>query len=112
MQGNTMKKFRHNETGERGWFIGNFTNAVLQTENFECCWQKNPKGHKDIPHYHKIITEIQLVTKGKMIINGTEFNVGDICLLPPGEHYYAEYLEDTEVFAVKTPSVPDDKYYV
>ena len=47
-----------------------------------------------------------------MRINKEEFGVGDICVLEPGEPYYAEYLEDTEVFAVKTPSVPGDKYYI
>jgi len=107
-----MKKYKHSESGERGWFIGNFPKAILQTENFECCWQKNPAGSKDIPHYHKKVTEIQLIVKGRMIINNNEFTVGDICVLEPGEPYYAEYLEETEVFAVKTPSAPDDKYYI
>ena len=41
-----------------------------------------------------------------------KFAVGDICVLEPGEAYYAEYVEDTEVFAIKTPSVPGDKYYI
>ena len=107
-----MKKFKHSESGARGWFIGNFPNAVIQSEHFECCWQANPAGKKDKPHYHKKATEIQLVVKGAMIINNEIFNVGDICLLEPGEHYYAEYVEDTEVFAIKTPSVPGDKYYI
>lgn len=107
-----MKKFKHSESGERGWFIGNFAGAVFQTADFECCWQANPAGKKDIPHYHLKATEIQLVVKGRMIINTEEFSVGDICILEPGEPYYAEYLEDTEVFAVKTPSVSNDKYYI
>lgn len=112
MQENTMKKLKHSEAGARGWFIGNFPEAVFQSKHFECCWQKNLAGTKDIPHYHLKVTEIQLIIKGKMIINKQEFQVGDICILEPGEPYYAEYLEDTEVFAVKTPSVPDDKYYI
>lgn len=109
---NIMKKFKHSESGARGWFIGNFPKAIIQSEHFECCWQANPAGKKDKPHYHKKATEIQLVVKGSMIINDEIFNVGDICVLDPGEHYYAEYLEDTEVFAIKTPSMPDDKYYI
>lgn len=107
-----MKKLKHSETGKRGWFIGNFPEAIIQTDQFECCWQKNSAGKKDIPHYHLKATEIQLIVKGRMIINNHEFGVGDICVLEPGEPYYAEYLEDTEVFAVKTPGVPDDKYYI
>lgn len=111
MRGN-MKKLKHSEAGARGWFIGDFPEAILRTKDFECCWQKNPAGAKDTPHYHKIITEIQLIIKGRMLINGVEFCVGDIYMSEPGDHYYAEYLEDTEVFAIKFPSIPDDKYYI
>lgn len=107
-----MKKFKLSEAGDRGWFIGNFPGAIFKTENFECCWQANSAGKKNIPHYHKKATEIQLIVKGKMLINKEEFGVGDICVLEPCEPYYAEYLEDTEVFAIKTPSVPNDKYYI
>lgn len=107
-----MKKLKHSEAGARGWFIGDFPEAIHRTKDFECCWQANPAGKKDVPHYHLKTTEIQLITKGKMIINKQEFVVGDICVLEPGDPYYAEYVEDTEVFAIKFPSMPDDKYYI
>lgn len=107
-----MKKFRLSESGARGWFIGDFPEAVVRTKDFECCWQFNPAGAKDRPHVHKIITEVQLITRGRMIINGTEFETGDIYISEPGENYSAEYLEDTEVVALKFPSIPGDKYYI
>ena len=107
-----MKKLRHSDTGERGWFIGNFDQAAVKTKVFEVCWQGNPAGAKDTPHFHKIITEVQLIIKGRMIINGVEFGPGDIYVSDPGEHYYGEYLEDTEVVAIKFPSIPTDKYYI
>lgn len=107
-----MKKLRHSDTGDRGWFIGDFAQAVIQTKDFEACWQRNAAGVKDTPHYHKVTTEVQLITRGRMIINGVEFGPGDIYVSEPGEHYYGEYLEDTEVFAIKFPSVPSDKYYI
>jgi hypothetical protein len=47
-----------------------------------------------------------------MIINNVEFAAGDIYMSEPGEHYYAEYLEDTSVVAIKFPSIPSDKYYI
>ena len=84
----------------------------MQTKDFEVCWQGNPAGAKDIPHLHKIITELQLITKGRMIINGEEFGPGDIYMSEPGEPYYAEYLEDTQVVAIKFPSIPTDKYLI
>lgn len=107
-----MKKFRLSEAGARGWFIGDFPEAVVRTKDFEVCWQANPAGAVDTPHYHKEITELQLITKGRMIINNQEFGPGDIYVNEPGEHYYAHYLEDTEVVAVKFPSIPDDKYLI
>ena len=107
-----MKKFQLKDAGDRGWFVGNFDRAVVKTKDFEVCWQGNPAGAKDTPHYHKVITELQLITEGRMIINGVEFGPGDIYMSDPGEHYYAEYLEDTKVVAIKFPSIPDDKYYI
>lgn len=107
-----MKKLRLSESGARGWFIGDFPKAVVRTKDFEVCWQANSAGTVDTPHMHKIITEVQLVTSGRMIINGEEFGPGDIYVSTPGEEYRAEYIEDTQVVAVKFPSVPDDKYYI
>lgn len=107
-----MKKFQLSEAGARGWFVGDFPEAVVRTKEFEVCWQGNPAGAKDTPHYHKIVTEVQLITAGRMVINGVEFGPGDIYVSEPGEEYHAHYLEDTQVVAIKFPSVPGDKYYI
>lgn len=107
-----MKKFRLDQSGARGWFIGDFPEAVVRTKDFEVCWQKNKAGNVDRPHFHKVITEVQLITKGRMVINNEEFGPGDIYVSEPGEHYYARYIEDTEVLAVKFPSIPYDKYFL
>ena len=107
-----MRKFKLSESGARGWFIGDFPEAVVRTRDFEVCWQGNTAGTKDRPHIHKIITEVQLITSGRMRINGVEFGPGDIYVSEPGEEYHAEYLEDTEVVAIKFPSIPDDKYLI
>jgi hypothetical protein len=107
-----MKKLRLSESGARGWFIGDFPEAVVRTKDFEVCWQANPAGRVDRPHVHKVITEVQLITAGRMLINGEEFGPGDIYVSEPGEEYRARYLEDTRVLAVKFPSIPDDKYYI
>ena len=107
-----MKKFRLADSGARGWFIGDFPEAVVRAQDFEVCWQSNPAGHQDTPHMHKIITEVQLITSGRMNINGEEFGPGDIYVSEPGEPYHAYYMEDTQVVAVKFPSIPSDKYYI
>ena len=107
-----MKKYKLSESGARGWFIGDFPEAVVRTKDFEVCYQGNPAGAVDTPHYHKIITELQLIIRGRMVINGEEFGPGDIYMNEPGEEYRAYYLEDTEVVAIKFPSIPTDKYYL
>lgn len=104
-----MKKFKLSDSGDRGWFIGNFDRAVYRTKDFEVNWQTNQRGHQP-SHYHKVITEIQLVTRGRMLVNGEIFEPGDICMLEPGDNSQIEYLEDTDTVAVKFPSVPNDKY--
>lgn len=105
-----MKKLKLSDSGARGWFIGDFPEAVHRTKDFEVCYQTNSQNYNYQDHYHKIITEIQLVIRGCLVVNGEEFRSGDICVLEPGDEYRSHYLEPTDVIAVKFPSIPDDKY--
>ena len=107
-----MKKLKLSESGDRGWFIGDFPKAVLKTEFFEVCFQTNQAGTSYPKHYHKEITEVQLITRGCMILNGEEFRAGDIAVIEPGDINEATYTEETDTVAVKTPSRPQDKYLV
>ena len=93
----------------RGWFIGDFDSAVYRTKDFEICYQNNPRSKTD-SHIHKEITEITLVISGRQLCNGELFVAGDICVLEPGDISQIEYLEDTEVVTIKTPSIPSDKF--
>jgi len=104
-----MKHYKLSDSGARGWFIGDFDSAVHRTKDFEICYQKNPRGKTD-SHYHKEITEITLVISGSQLCNGEIFKAGDICILEPGDMSQIEYLEDTEVITIKTPSIPSDKH--
>lgn len=106
-----MKKHKLSDSGARGWFIGDFDKAVVRTKAFEVNYQVNKKGHSP-SHLHKIITEIQLVLSGRMLVNGVIFSPGEICELEPGDIGQIEYLEECATVAVKFPSIPDDKYYV
>lgn len=107
-----MKKFRLDKSGARGWFIGNFPEAVYRTSDFETCYQTNLAGTVYERHYHKVVTEIQLITRGCMVLNNVEYRAGDIVIVEPGDIVGGYYTEDTDTVAVKFPSVPDDKYYV
>jgi hypothetical protein len=106
-----MQRYKLNNTGARGWFIGDFDGAVHRTKDFEVTYQKNPRTQTP-SHIHKLAYEITLVINGRQIVNGEMFTSGDICVLEPGDISQIEYLEETEVITIKVPSVPNDKHYL
>ena len=106
-----MKRFNLSDSGARGWFIGDFDGAVHRTKDFEICYQKNARS-QTASHVHKLAYEITLIISGQQLCNGELFVAGDICILEPGDISQIEYLEETEVVTIKTPSVPNDKYYL
>lgn len=105
-----MKKFKHSESGDRGWFVGQFERAVFKTDACEVAYQYNHKGEHCAPHTHRIATEINLITRGRVIMSGQEFEAGDIIIMEPGDVCECKYLEDTYTVVVKVPGVLDDKY--
>lgn len=96
----------------RGWIIGDFENSLLRTKDFEVCVRVHHKGDIHGAHYHKIITEYNVLVSGKMIMCGVELNAGDTFIVDPNEIADPVFLEDCTVVCVKTPSIPDDKYLV
>jgi len=108
-----MKRYRHSDSGDRGWFVGNFDKAIWRTDAFEVAYMFNPKGDLSEAHVHHISKELSLIIKGHVTINGEEFRDGDMFEIEPGETIGdCHYLEDTYTVCVKTPSVPLDKYYL
>jgi len=104
-----MQRYKLSNCGARGWFIGDFDGAVFRTKDFEVTYQKNSRS-QTASHIHKLAYEITLVISGRQICNGEMFEAGDICVLEPGDISQIEYLEETEVITIKTPSIPSDKY--
>ena len=94
-----------------GWFLGSFKETALNTP-FEVCYKKHAKGEYWQAHYHRLATEINLLVKGKMKINGQEINSGEIFVIEPYYVSFPEFLEDCELVIVKTVSDPKDKYSV
>ncbi len=95
-----------------GWFVGNFSPSVFQTQDFEVCYKKHHKGEKWDTHYHEKITEINLLVKGKMEINDVTISEGDIFVIPPFYISKPNFLEDCEIVIVKTPSITSDKIII
>ena len=106
-----MKSYKLSDSGARGWFIGDFPEAIYRTKDFEVCYQDNPPG-TSTPHYHKELTEITLVVSGRVLINGNVYVAGDIVVLEPNDICQLEYLEDTKIVTIKSPSIPLDKHYL
>ena len=107
------------ETG--GYFIGQFMGQrgkpVLETEEVEVAWKKIPTEFSDSkPHYHKRGVEINIVINGSItvLISEKEITIrkGEFLVVyPETELLDISAEEETEMIVVKSPSVPDDKFY-
>jgi mannose-6-phosphate isomerase-like protein (cupin superfamily) len=91
-----------------GWFIGNF-DCAYTTDTVEVSYKTHPKGEQWDIHYHEKVTEINLLVRGRMILQGVELNAGDIFTLNPFEIADPEFLEDCEIVCVKLPGIQNDK---
>ena len=96
----------------RGWFVGNFSPTAFPTENVEVAIKSYKAGDKEAAHYHKVATEITVVTSGRVRMNEQEFTNGDIVIVQPGEVVSFEALENSSNVVVKVPAVLEDKYLV
>jgi quercetin dioxygenase-like cupin family protein len=106
-----MKKFQFNDM-KGGWFIGNFEPTAFKTSEFEVAVISHKQGEMWDKHYHKKSKEITLVLKGKIKLDDEILSKGDIFLIEPDETVDPEFLEDTEVIVIKTPSITNDKYII
>ena len=96
----------------RGWIVGNFEPSLYKTDDVEVAVKNYKAGDSEEKHYHKIATEITIISDGKVRMNGTIYGSGDIITIEPGEATDFEALEDTITMVVKIPCVKDDKYIV
>ena len=96
----------------RGWFIGDFDRALYRTKDVEVAVQRYKAGDYEKKHVHKIATELSVVIKGKVLMNGREYGEGDIAVMEPGEPTDFKALTDAVNVVVKLPSRIGDKYFV
>ncbi len=96
----------------KGWFVGDFEPTLYKTNDVEVAVKSYDAGTYERKHYHKIATEITVVTKGTIRMNGEEYAVGDIIIMEPNEatDFYA--VTDVENVVVKLPGANNDKYEV
>ena len=94
----------------RGWFVGNFIPTGFQTSACEVGYKKYKEGDYEEFHYHKVATEITLIIKGIVCMNGKEYREGDIVIIKPNEGTDFKAISDAENIVVKIPGVTNDKY--
>ena len=102
-------KLNHIDEFIGGWFIGNFTPSIIQTDKYEIAVKKYKQGEHEIAHQHKVAPKITVVVEGCVSMNGKEYVKGDIVVIEPNEptDFYA--ITDAINVVVKVPSVNGDK---
>ena len=96
----------------KGWLVGNFSPAIIKTEDIEFAIKKYTAGDKENKHVHKIAKEITIAISGKYIMNKQILSEGDILELEPGEPGEFECIEEGYTAVIKTPSLTNDKYII
>jgi hypothetical protein len=96
----------------KGWFVGNITPVAFRTESVEVAYKEYKSGDYDKSHFHKIATEVTLITSGCVRMNGVVYKKGDIVVINPSETTDFEALEDSSTVVVKVPGANNDKYLV
>ena len=95
----------------KGWFVGNFEPTLYSTNDCEVAVKSYAKGDREGTHYHKIATEITVITHGSVRMNQRVYHAGDIVVIGPSEKTDFECLEEgTQTVVVKLPGVNNDKY--
>lgn len=94
----------------KGWFVGNFSPTLHQTDACEVAVKKYKAGEREEMHYHKVATEITLVLEGRVRMRDQEWGPGSIIVLEPAEATNFEALTDAVNVVVKTPGASNDKY--
>jgi quercetin dioxygenase-like cupin family protein len=94
----------------KGWFIGNFTPTLFETDQVEVAIKKYKAGDFEDRHYHKIATEFTAVIGGKVEMDGKEYIDGDIVKINAGVATSFRAITDVTTVVVKVPCVKNDKY--
>jgi len=95
---------------KKGWFVGDFEPSLYHTAQVEAAVKRYRSGDREEAHFHKIATEITVVTKGKVKMNGRIYQEGDIIIMEPYEVTDFEALTDAENTVLKIPGALNDKY--
>jgi quercetin dioxygenase-like cupin family protein len=103
-------KVSHLQEMVKGWFVGDFEPTLYRTRAVEVGMKRYRAGDAEAAHFHKIATEITVVTEGEVEMNGQRYIAGDIIVMEPGEITDFRALTDAATAVVKIPGAVNDKY--
>jgi hypothetical protein len=96
----------------KGWFVGDFEPTIVKTGSCELGIKHYKMGTIERAHYHKEAEELTAVVVGRVRMNNSIYNSGDIIKVLKNEVIEFEALEDSITIVFKTASVKEDKYFV
>ena len=94
----------------KGWFIGNFTPAVLSTNQVEVAVKRYKAGEYEPAHHHKVATEITVIIEGEVKMNDVVYKAGAILVIYPCTPTDFLAVTDVSTVVVKYPGANNDKY--
>jgi quercetin dioxygenase-like cupin family protein len=100
------------DTFFKGWVVGNFNPSLFKTNDFEVAVKEYKTGEYEQKHYHKVATEITIITQGLVRMNGTVYTKGDVITIEPCVSTDFKVLDNTTTTVIKFPCVEGDKYLV
>lgn len=101
-----------------GWFIGSFLDKTDPnfSSDFEICYKEFKAGKVIKPHYHAEKIELIILLEGlaKFSLDGKEIeiNAGEYLYIQPKTTTSAEFIEDSKLFFLHSPSLPKDKIVI
>jgi len=95
----------------RGWFVGNFEPTLYRTGEVEVAVKSYREGDCEAAHYHRIATEITVITSGTVEMNGIGYGPGDVIILEPGEVTDFRAVTEAILTVVKIPGAGNDKHF-
>ncbi len=108
---------KYTEPGEfKGWFVGSFfeSGQHAKTDQLEALYKEHKKGDLQAPHYHKQKVELLLIIEGKAkyVVNDQEviLEKGSFLFVDVNNIISGEFLEDSKIFAIHSPSIVTDKF--
>lgn len=94
----------------KGWFVGKFEPTIFDTEAFEIACKQYEAGDNEESHMHKVATEITLIARGEVEMNGQRYSEGDIVVMEPGDWTDFKAITRATTMVVKIPCIKNDKY--